>query len=619
MTNHNQHSVNPADAAAAAAAEAMKTGVWGAEPKPVPGAAIAGTTTTPLSQSTAGTVGLPGTGSGWVPTPRRRLGDIVVDAMWVPREIVEAMVEEARQLGRPIGQLLFDRGHISSDQLGQAIAERFGLPFLSLRQSEVDLRASTLIDATTARRLHALPVAFDDETLVVAMVDPGNIVALDDIAMLTGQRVRPIVVSADDLDVVIQRVLGVDSEVGAVLEQIDDASDYDEVEDLRETTDDEGPAVRIVQSIIAQAVERRASDVHFDPMSEGLQVRFRIDGVVHDVTAVPRQLSSAVVSRLKILAELNIAERRIPQDGRVGFSVEGRRIDLRVVTLPLVDGEAVVLRVLDSGGTVRGLSELGMQPEAEARLVRALSRSHGGILATGPTGSGKTTTIYGALQLTNKGDRTIITIEDPVEYRVAGVKQVQVNPKIGLDFGVGLRAMVRADPDVMLVGEIRDGDSAKIAMQAAITGHLVLSTLHTNNAATAVGRLVDMGVPAFMVTSAVTCVVGQRLARRLCEHCKEPAQAPAELLGGEEGETVEIFAPVGCHKCGDTGYSGRIGLYEVLEVTDEIRRLAIAGAGADQINEAARAEGMQSMREDGVARVREGITSMDELARVATI
>jgi type IV pilus assembly protein PilB len=275
--------------------------------------------------------------------------------------------------------------------------------------------------------------------------------------------------------------------------------------------------------------------------------------------------------------------------------------------------------VLDSGGTVRGLDELGMRPDAQERLIRALNRSHGGILATGPTGSGKTTTVYGALQLTNTGDRTLITIEDPVEYRVPGVKQLQINPKIGLEFQNGLRAMVRADPDVMLVGEIRDAESAQIAMQAAITGHLVLSTLHTNNAATALSRLVDMGVPAFMVVSAVTCVVGQRLARRLCDHCKEPVDIPAELLDGEPGTTVSGFGPVGCGKCSDTGYDGRIGLYEVLEVSDEIRRLIITAAGADEIGRVAKEEGMLALRQDAILRVREGLTSVGELSRVAAV
>ncbi|MDQ8044643.1 MAG: ATPase, T2SS/T4P/T4SS family [Solirubrobacteraceae bacterium] len=615
MHEHAPRPANPADAAAAAAANAMKAGIYGSDP-------VAGAMATPVSpvaSNPSGLTALPGSAAGWVPTPRRRLGDIVVDAMWVPRNVVEEMVDEARSLGRPIGQLLLDRGLLTSEQLGQAIAERFGLPYLSIRQAEVDLRAATLIDATTARRLRSLPVAFDDETLVVAMVDPGNIVALDDIAMLTGQRVRPIVVGDEDLDLVIGRVLGVDSEVGAVLEQIDDVSPVEEINDLRETTDDEGPTVKIVQSVIAQAVERHASDIHFDPGPEGLTVRFRIDGVIHDVTSVPRSMAASVVSRLKILAELNIAERRMPQDGRVGFNIDGRRIDLRVVTLPLVDGESVVLRVLDSGGTVRGLDELGMRPDAQARLMKALARTHGGILATGPTGSGKTTTVYGALSLTNTGDRTLITIEDPVEYRVPGVKQLQVNPKIGLEFHNGLRAMVRADPDVMLVGEIRDSESAQIAMQAAITGHLVLSTLHTNSAATALSRLVDMGVPAFMVVSAVTCVVGQRLARKLCEHCKQPVDVPAELLDDAPGTTVSVFEPVGCAKCSDTGYDGRIGLYEVLEVSDDIRRLVVSNAGADRIARIARDQGMQTIREDAILRVREGLTSVAEMARVAAV
>ena len=596
--------VHPAEAAAAAMAAAMRTGT-AYQPDH-----LAGVDT--LSGS------LPGTGSVYVPQPRRRLGDIVVDAGWATRDQVETAVVSARQLGRPIGQVLHEQGAINAEQLGQAIADRFGLPYIPLRQATLEHEAATLIDAAAARRLHAMPIAFDDETLVVAMTDPGNIVALDDLAMMTGQRVRPVVVSEDELEFAIQRMLGVETELNAVLEQIDDSAPLEDA-DIREVADDDSPAVKIVQSVISQAVERHASDVHFDPGPEGLIVRFRVDGVVQDVTTVPRQYTASVVSRIKILAELNIAERRLPQDGRVGFQMEGRRVDLRVVVVPLVNGEAVVMRILDSGGTVRSLAELGMRDAARERLERALARSHGGILATGPTGSGKTTTIYGALQLVHTEDRSIFTIEDPVEYRVPGIKQLQINPKIGLEFANGLRTIVRADPDVILVGEIRDVDSARIAMQAAITGHLVLSTLHTNDAATAISRLVDMGVPAFMVVSAVSCVVGQRLARRLCDECKTEKMVSARLLDADSDEEVKVYEAHGCTACGDTGYTGRIGLYEVLIVSDEIRRLAIEHAGAEQIARAAVAEGMQTFRDDAIFRVREGTTSLNELARVATI
>jgi type IV pilus assembly protein PilB len=609
ITTPQSGAAHPAEAAAAAMAAQMRTGA-GAGYEPDHLGAIATEETFHSS--------LPGAASAYVPQPRRRLGDIVVDAGWATREQVETAVVSARQLGRPIGQVLYDQGAIDAEQLGQAVADRFGLPYIPLRQASLQVEAATLIDAAAARRLRAMPIAFDDETLVVAMTDPGNIVALDDIAMMTGQRVRPVVVSDEELDFAIQRMLGVDSELTAVMEQIDDTSPLDEV-DVREATEDDSPAVKIVQSVIAQAVERHASDVHFDPSAEGLVVRFRIDGVIQDVTTVPQQLAASVVSRIKILAELNIAERRLPQDGRVGFQVEGRRVDLRVVSVPLVNGESIVLRVLDSGGTVRSLDELGMRDAARERLEKALRKSHGGILATGPTGSGKTTTIYGALQLVHTGDRSIFTIEDPVEYRVPGIKQLQINPKIGLEFANGLRTIVRADPDVILVGEIRDVDSARIAMQSAITGHLVLSTLHTNDAATAISRLVDMGVPAFMVVSAVSCVVGQRLARRLCDHCKVETTVSAKLLDGDTDEQVSVYEPQGCARCGDTGYNGRVGLYEVLLVSDEIRRLAIEHAGAEEIERAAVAEGMVTFRSDAIYRVREGTTSMNELARVATV
>lgn len=578
--------------------------------------------TTPESTGAPGAhgqSGMPGGLTDWVPTPRKRLGDIVVDAMWAPREAVEQAVLEARELNLPIGRLLLDKAIITPEQLGHAVAERFGVQFVTFRDSDrdIDLSAAMLIDAQNARRLRALPVYFDDDQLVVAMADPGNVTALDDIAMLTGRRVRPVVLAEDELELTISRVFVVDSEIGAVIEALDHQPEDEQVTDLRDAGDDEGPAVKIVQSVLAQAIERGASDIHFDPAPGGMEVRFRIDGVVHQVTSIPRQLGGSVVSRLKILADLNIAERRVPQDGRVGVHVDGRRIDLRAVTLPVVEGEAVVLRILDSGGTVRTLESLGMREHDAARLSRALARTHGGILATGPTGSGKTTTVYAALQIADTGDRTLVTIEDPVEYRMAGIKQVQVNPKAGLEFATGLRAIVRADPDVILVGEIRDVTSAQIGMQAAITGHLVLSTLHTNDAATAISRLVDMGVPPFMVASAVSCVVGQRLARRLCDHCKQPATVPGRVVDGDEDEVVDVFEPVGCASCADTGYSGRVGLYEVLEMSDELRKLAVADAGADEITRVARAEGMTTIREDGIARVRAGLTSVAELTRVA--
>jgi type IV pilus assembly protein PilB len=373
---------------------------------------------------------------------------------------------------------------------------------------------------------------------------------------------------------------------------------------LRESADD-APTIKLVRSIIAQAVEQGASDVHFDPEPDGFQVRFRVDGVMLDAANVPKRMVNSVVSRVKILANLDIAERRLPQDGRIGLTIDGRHIDLRVVVLPLVDAESVVLRILDSGSAPLTLEDIGMLEHDRTRFSTSLKRSYGGILACGPTGAGKSSTLYAALLQVASREKTIITIEDPVEYRLEGIRQVQVNEKTGMTFATGLRSMMRADPDIVMVGEIRDAESAHIAVEAALTGHLVLSTLHTNDAPAAVSRLTDMGIEPFLVASAVDCVVAQRLARKLCEHCK----APSEEMPG----TLE---PVGCVRCGGTGYKGRIGLFEVMTVTSEMHHLIVERASVEAMTELAVAQGMRSLRDDGMDKVHAGITSMAEVARV---
>jgi len=375
--------------------------------------------------------------------------------------------------------------------------------------------------------------------------------------------------------------------------------------------------IKLVNSIIGQAVELGASDIHFEPSDGGgLDVRMRVDGVMTDSTSVPSRSAPAIVSRLKIMGNLDISERRRPQDGRIGMNVDGRHIDLRAVVLPLVSGESVVLRVLDQGAVPLGLAELGLTAHDRPRFEEALGRSNGGVLATGPTGSGKSTTLYAALMEINTPEQTIVTIEDPVEYRLPGVKQVQVNEKIGVTFASGLRSMMRADPDTIMVGEMRDAESAKIAVEAAITGHLVLSTLHTNDAPTAMTRLTEMGIAPYLVASAVNCVIAQRLTRRLCDSCRKPMEVPASALDGEGQEPVEIFEAQGCTRCGGTGYRGRIGLFEIMPVSAEIRRLVIERASSDQIGVVAVEQGMRRLREDGISKVRDGQTSLAEVARV---
>jgi type IV pilus assembly protein PilB len=457
----------------------------------------------------------------------------------------------------------------------------------------------------------------NERTLLVAMIDPGNVLAVDDISLMSGYEVRPAVAPEEDVNALIQRLNTLDEMV------VQDAMEEEvgaEVVDLRESAAD-ALVIKLVNSLIGQGVEQGASDIHFEPVEGDLVVRYRIDGVLSEATRVPRRFVAGVISRIKIMSELDIAERRVPQDGRVALNIDGRSVDVRVATLPLVGGESAVLRVLDKDGAVIDLDKLGMVDPERDRFVKAFTRPHGAILVTGPTGSGKTTTLYGALQMLHTPDKNIITIEDPVEYELSGVKQMQVNTKAGLHFATGLRSMMRADPDIIMVGEIRDRETAQIAVEAALTGHLVLSTLHTNDAPGAVARLIEMGVEPFLVASAVDCVVAQRLARRLCEHCKKPVAVDGRIVR-EHGYNIDepemhVFEPGGCSRCGGTGYKGRIGLYEVMTVTEEIRSLAVARASAEAIAEAAERTGMRRLRDEGFEKLRAGMTSFAELARVS--
>jgi type IV pilus assembly protein PilB len=541
------------------------------------------------------------------------LGEIVVDLGHATKEQVEHAVEQARHAGRPIGEYLVDSDIISADQLAEALAYRFGVDHVHLSNFAVDMAAANLIAPDVAKRLEAVPVGFYGEgRIVVAMRDPANVVAIDDIAMLTGYAVRPAVATREDIQGLIARL---DRFGDSVEEDPDEDLAAVDAVDLAESAGD-APVVKLVNSIIGQAVELGASDIHFDPAPGGLDVRMRVDGVMTDSTAVPAKLAAAVISRLKIMANLDISERRRPQDGRIGMNVDRRHVDLRVVALPLVSGESVVLRVLDQGSIPLSLDELGLHPADRPRLESALAHSHGGVLATGPTGAGKSTTLYAALMAIKTPDKTIVTIEDPVEFRLEGVKQVQVNEKVGVTFASGLRSMMRADPDTIMVGEIRDSESAKIAIEAAITGHLVLSTLHTNDAPTAMTRLTEMGIEPYLVASSINAVVAQRLARRLCESCREKASVPASALSAESTGDVEIYEPRGCARCAGTGYRGRVGLFEVMVVSDEVRRLVLERAPASTIAKVAISEGMRTLRDDGLSKVAEGLTSLAEVTRV---
>jgi type IV pilus assembly protein PilB len=567
-----------------------------------------------------------------VTPPRRRGGsgrfltDVLVELGFADAERVQRAIDEARSSNIPPERMLLEQGVITADQLAHGIAERYGLDHVDLGSFKVDMGATNLITNAAAKRYGAVPIAFVDErTVLVAMSDPANVLAVDDIALMTHMDVKPAVASPEDIAALISRMNRFEDAVQEAVQEDEDDAPAVEVVDLRESADD-APVIKLVHSIIAQAAELGASDIHFMPQpdpsshsSREMRVRMRVDGVLTESTSVPRRMVSGVVSRIKIMSDLDIAERRIPQDGRVGLTIEGRHVDVRVVTIPSVHGEGVVMRILDKQGKSFELDKLGMQEQELGRFREAFHRPHGAVLTTGPTGSGKSTSLYGALNELNTPDKNIITIEDPVEYEMQGVTQVQVNTKAGLTFAAGLRSMMRADPDILMVGEIRDRETAQIAIEGALTGHMVLSTLHTNDAPSAITRLIEMGIEPFLVASAIDCVVAQRLARTLCPHCKRRTIISAEVLrehGFRAQFDIEAYEPVGCVRCGSMGYRGRIGLYEVMEVSEEIRSLSLQRASADQIGAVAMREGMRRLRDDGLAKVKAGLTSMAEVARV---
>jgi type IV pilus assembly protein PilB len=563
-----------------------------------------------------------GDGHGLYPPQRagrstRMIGEVVVDLGFAGREQVEEAVAVARAQGRPTGQVLVEQGVLRQDQLARVVAERFGLDYVDLAVYELDMGAVNLISSDSAKRYQAVPVGFtDDGTLLLAMADPTNVLTIDDIAMMTGRRIRAAAASVEDLNLLLARLARMDDSIEDI---VDDSADADaEPDQLLDEADRDAPIIKLVHSIVAQAVQQGASDIHVNPEEGDTRVLFRVDGVLFPAATVKRRMAMGVVSRIKIMADLDISEKRVPQDGRFALTVDGRRVDIRVVTLPLVYGEGVVMRILDKGVVVQGLESLGMQSDELARFSSAIHRPNGAVLVTGPTGSGKSTTLYGALNVLNDGERSILTIEDPVEQRIAGVKQMQIAPKAGVTFDVGLRSMLRADPDVIMVGEIRDAETAHIAIEAALTGHLVLSTLHTRDAPSALGRLIDMGIEPFLVSSAIDCIVAQRLVRMLCKHCKRPQKVPDSVLA-EHGLTgAEPYEPVGCSRCGGSGYRGRVGLYEVMTVSEEIRALILERASVDDMVTVAVRQGMLRLRDDGMHKVREGLTSIAEIERMTS-
>ncbi len=549
---------------------------------------------------------------------QRMIGEVVVDLGLADRETVEEGVSTARAQGRPTGVVLVERGILRHDQLARVVAERFGLDFVDLTVYDLDMGAVNLIGIQAAKRYQAVPVGFtDDGALLLAMANPTNVLTIDDVGMMTGRRIKPAAASVEDLNLLLARLARMDDSIEDI---IDEETDEERERELSvDEADSDAPVIKLVHSIVAQAIQQGASDIHVNPEEGDTRVLFRVDGVLAPAATVKRRMAMGVVSRIKIMADLDISERRLPQDGRFALTVEGRRVDIRVVTLPLVNGEGVVMRILDQGSNVMvdgGLESLGMQGAELERFSRAIHRPNGAVLVTGPTGSGKSTTLYAALNALNDGERSILTIEDPVEKRIVGIKQMQIAPKAGVTFDVGLRSMLRADPDVIMVGEIRDRETAHIAVEAALTGHLVLSTLHTRDAPSALGRLIDMGIEPFLVSSAVDCIVAQRLVRMLCKHCKRPQHVSEAVLAEHGLAGVQPYESVGCSRCAGSGYRGRVALYEVMSVSEPIRELILERASVDDMVAVALREGMLRLRDDGLQKVREGATSIAEVERM---
>jgi type IV pilus assembly protein PilB len=551
----------------------------------------------------------------------KQLGDILLEGGLVTPTQLESAYEEQQRAGRALGRVLIEQGVLTESQLVSALATQIGLRFVDLSDFAVDGSAVGRVPGPVCRRHSAMPIGFEEGRLLVAMADPANVFAIDDIRSITGLEVKPVVATRADVAAAIDRYYRADDALDDLTSFMDQGDEEDDLSKVKEIVED-APIVKYVNLLITQAIQDRASDIHLEPTESDLRVRFRIDGVLHEVMRSPKAIQSGVISRLKIMADINIAERRIPQDGRLSVNAHGKKVDLRVATLPTVWGEKVVMRILDNSTARLDLTDLGFSEDNFERYSRSFTKPYGMILVTGPTGSGKSTTLYATLNIISRPEVNVITVEDPVEYRLPGINQVQTNNKAGLTFASALRSILRSDPDIVLIGEIRDHETGQIAVEAALTGHLVLSTLHTNDAPSAVSRLTEMGIEPFLVGSALDAVLAQRLARRLCAKCKEAYTPTAESLLAarfpwQDGSPLpELFRPVGCSVCAKTGYKGRLALHEVMLVSEEVERLAVERASATMIESVAKEQGMATLRDDGMSKVLDGVTSLDEILRV---
>jgi len=572
-----------------------------------------------------------------------RLGELLLREQRVTPAQLQEAVSFQRTNGGRLGTTLVKLGFLTDDEITSVLSRQYGVPAVNLSEIEIEPSVARLIPAETASKYNAIPIARNGTTLTLAMTDPTNVFAMDDVKFMTGLHVEPVVASDTAIREAIARSFSKNGlvtlngartadlvskaleDLGADSDGLEVVADAEEIDaSSLERQGGEAPVIRLVNALLLSAIQRGASDIHVEPFEKEMRIRFRIDGVLQPVMSPPLKFRDAIVSRVKIMARLDIAEKRLPQDGRVKARFadhgENREIDFRVSCLPTLFGEKVVLRLLDPGQLRLDMARLGFEPDALAKFDRAVRRPWGMVLVTGPTGSGKTNTLYSALSQLNQPGVNIMTAEDPVEFNLSGINQVQVREGIGLSFAATLRSFLRQDPNIILVGEIRDTETASIAVKAALTGHLVLSTLHTNDAPSSINRLVNMGVEPFLVANSLNLICAQRLVRRVCEQCKEPAEiAPQALI--DAGFTparvseVQTYRGRGCDRCGRTGYKGRVGLFEVMEITESLRELVISGANAIELRKGAEAEGMLSLRQSGLKKVAEGVTSLEEVVR----
>jgi general secretion pathway protein E len=540
-----------------------------------------------------------------------RLGEILIERGKIEAEDLDRALELQQERGDKLGKILVDMGLIAHRDVLTALSDQLAIPLLTVDGAPPEAPEIETLSHRFLRQSRAYPVSLAGSTLTVAMADPLDFETIAAIRSFTGFQISIALAAEQEiLDAIDKNYT--DAGGHASLTEGDDGQASADLEHLRDMAS-EAPVIRLVNAMIADALEKRASDIHIEPFEKEFRVRFRVDGVLFNQDPPPRELKAAIISRLKLMAKLNIAERRLPQDGRIKIKVLGREVDLRVSTLPTLYGESVVMRLLDrSSGDFFDLRRLGFDDRMLSRMEHFTSLPHGIFLVTGPTGSGKSTTLYSALKRINLPDKKIITIEDPVEYQMDGINQIHVNPQIGLTFASGLRHIVRQDPDVIMVGEIRDRETADVAIRAALTGHLVFSTLHTNDAPSAITRLTDMGVENYLITSSLVAVLAQRLVRVICKACK----APSGTALSPEGDIVPVFRGAGCPACNGLGYTSRVGIFEMMDVTDDIRKLIMNNADASVLTQAARRNGMRNLREDGWMKIREGVTAVAEVMRV---